>query len=68
VSQFENVSVICGTFIANGLHRFFSRRETAVASGGSTLSQKKKMKAVFQILENWLVGQDLIRATNGAAA
>jgi hypothetical protein len=48
VSQFENVSLICGTFISNGLHRFFSGREKAVASGGSTLSQKKKMKAAFK--------------------
>jgi hypothetical protein len=47
VSQFENVSVICGTFISNGFHRFFSGREKTVASGGSTLSQKRKMKAAF---------------------
>jgi hypothetical protein len=32
---------------------FSSGREKAVASGGSTLSQKKKMKVVFQILEIW---------------
>jgi len=28
---------------------FFSGREKAVAFGGSTLSQKKKMKAVFHL-------------------
>jgi len=47
VSQFENVSVICGTIHFKWLTLTFPGREKAVASGGSTLSQKRKMKAAF---------------------